>query len=187
MIGAITAGLFSGGAAAGGGTSYESIATATPSGTGTVTFSSIPSTYKHLQLRILARYSSAITTGNILMRYNSDSGTNYSSHYLEGDGASTGANAYTAIAQNYMVNVIGGSSTANAFWASVVDILDYQNTNKYKTTRWLQGYDANGSGFVEFQSGLWQNTAAVSTITFSNNGGWNFASGTHFALYGIKG
>jgi hypothetical protein len=187
MIGAITAGLFGTGAAAGGGASYDSIATSTPSGTGTVTFSSIPSTYKHLQLRILARYSSSITSGNIRMQYNSDTSANYATHYLEGDGASTGAGAYSSITYNYMVNVIGGSSTANAFWTSVVDILDYQNTNKYKTTRWLQGYDANGSGFVEFQSSLWQSTSAINSISFSNGGGWVFAAGTSFALYGIKG
>ena len=178
-------GMFPGVAAAT--NSYESIATSTPSGTGTVTFSSIPSTYKHLQLRILARYSSGITSGNIRMQYNSDTAANYSTHYLEGDGASVGANAYTSITYNYMVNTIGGSSTANAFSALVVDILDYQNTNKYKTTRWLQGYDANGSGFVELQSGLWQSTSAINSISFSNGGGWVFAAGTSFALYGIKG
>jgi hypothetical protein len=167
---------------------FDSIATATPSGTGTVTFSSIPSIYKHLQIRAIYRYGSAITSGNLLMRYNSDSGTNYSTHYLEADGASVGAGAYSSIAQNYMVNTIGGNALANTFEASVIDILDYQNTNKYKTTRWLQGYDVNGAGgFLEFQSGLWQNTAAISTISFSNNGGWTFAAGTHFALYGMKG
>ena len=182
----VISGLLSGGAAAGGGTSYESIATSTATSM-PFSFTSIPSTYKHLQIRYIARVTYGATAGNFIFRFNSDSGSNYSVHYLEGDGSSTGAGAYTSNTYAYAPNVIGATSTANAFEAGVIDILDYQNTNKYKTVRHLKGWDANGSGDVMLLSDSWQSTSAINSITVTNNGGWNFASGTHFALYGIKG
>ena len=76
--------------------SYESIATVTvgAGGSSSISFSSIPSTYKHLQIRSINLSSS--TDNNILMRFNSDSGANYSRHYVYGDGASVGASATTS-------------------------------------------------------------------------------------------
>jgi hypothetical protein len=83
----------------------------------------------------------------------------------------------------YSVNV-AASSTASVFGGIVIDILDYANTNKYKTMRTLSGYDANGSGNVGLFSGLWMNTAAVTSInllTFYDQ----YATYSSFALYGI--
>ena len=182
----VISGLLNGAGAPASTTSYESIATSTATSM-PFSFTSIPSTYKHLQIRYIARLTYAATAGNFLIRFNSDTGSNYSAHYLEGDGAAAGANAYTSIAYAYAPNVIAATSTANAFEAGVIDILDYQNTNKYKTIRHLKGWDANGSGDVMLLSDNWRSTSAIDTITISNNGGWNFATGTQFALYGIKG
>ncbi len=180
MIGAITAGLFSSGVAAST-TSYESIATATGTGSsGTITFSSIPSTYKHLQLRVFANVSS-IDYSHI--RFNGDTGTNYFAHDLFGNGTSAGAQAFTS-----QDNVVGTYTpqTASTYSAAVFDILDYQNTNKNKTVRFLSGYDANGSGYVFFGSGAWNNTAAITSLTYYMASG-NFSTGSSFALYGIQG
>jgi hypothetical protein len=69
--------------------------------------------------------------------------------------------------------------------AGIIDILDYANTNKYKTARSLRGYDANGSGNMSLISGLWMNTAAISNITLTARGG-SVDQYTTFALYGIK-
>jgi hypothetical protein len=158
--------------------SYESIATFTPSGTGTITFSSIPSTYKHLQIRC----SSVPPTGNYTyLRVNSDSGSNYSFHQLEGNGSTASASATTSSNLIYINNY--GATTSPA--VAVIDILDYTNTNKYKTVRSLGGVDSNGSGFVQFRTGAWLNTTAISSITIASDG--NYGSGSIFALYGIKG
>lgn len=162
--------------------SYESIATYTVASSGsinTVTFSSIPQTYKHLQIRAI---NSNATEGNIFMQYNGDTAANYDRHFIYSDGA-------TVAAGSDLSTQSGGftSTTAGQFGAQVIDILDYTNTNKYKTSRMLTGFDNNGSGYIVFYSGLWRNTAAVNQITFVTNSGHTFRQYSTWALYGIKG
>ena len=170
--------------------SYESIATVTvgSGGTSSVSFSSIASTWTHLQLRIMARSSSASSGGTYMtMRFNSDTGTNYSMHDVGGDGSSAFAEAYTTLDQIYVNRVVRDGTTASIYGVMIIDILDYANTNKYKTTRTLGGFDANGSGRIDLDSGNWRNTNAISTITLTaTNGAENFLTNSHFALYGIK-
>ena len=165
--------------------SYESIATVTVGalGAANVTFSSIPSTYKHLQIRGIVR---ELTGGfdQAFMQFNSDTGTNYATHNLNGNGSSAGAGATTTTSSMSVAAIPGVNQSANVFGGTVIDILDYANTNKYKTVRSLSGTDNNGSGYVWFASGLWQNTNAVSTITISTSS--NFVQYTQFALYGVK-
>jgi hypothetical protein len=161
--------------------SFESIATATPSGTNTVTFSSIPSTYKSLQIRFIGNNTAANTLN---LQFNGDTGTNYAQHILEGNGmvVTAGGNASGAITGIYIISL---SSVTNNFSAGVIDIIDYASTTKNKTIRVFSGRDLNGSGIVNLSSGLWLNTAAVSSITLYVPS--NYATGTTFALYGIKG
>jgi hypothetical protein len=163
---------------------YESIATTTvgAGGSSSVTFSSIPSTYTHLQIRYFGRN----TTDNnaaVYMTINGDSGSNYSWHQLFGSGSSLGTQALTS--QTFM-SVGQESSTASVFDAHVVDILDYANTNKNKTVRTLGGWEDNTQGRVFLRSGLWMNTAAISSITLTPSSS-NFAQYSSFALYGIEG
>jgi len=168
----------SGGAAAGG--DYESIATVTVGGGGSssITFSSIPSTYTHLQIRALMLTTSA---ANIVTRFNSDNGTNYAYHELTGSGATAAASGASSTGSPYS----GYTSTQPG--VMIQDVLDYANTNKYKTNRILTGSDANGSGYVIMRSNLWQNTAAINRIDITASGGANFNQYSSFALYGIKG
>ena len=180
MIGAITGGLFSEGTPPVT-NSYESIATVTLSGTqASIDFSSIASTYKHLQVRIYQMNTATATTN---LRINNDSGSNYSRHYLYGGGSSAVGAAGSA--SQTSIGVLYNESTSYAA-VSVIDVLDYQNTNKNKTVRSLMGWDANGSGYVFLYSGSWMSTSAVNQLTFTPDGG-TFAAGTKFALYGIKG
>lgn len=186
MLNNIAALLSGVGAAA---TSYESIATVTvgAGGSSGVTFSSIPSTYKHLQLRMIVREAGTGANGSYVgLRFNSDTGSNYSMHRLLGDGSTASAAAYTTQNTNYLERVASASQSANVFGAIVVDILDYTNTNKYKTIRNLGGWDSNGSGWVTFNSNLWQSTSAVTQIDLGIDTG-NFQQYSHFALYGVKG
>ena len=184
MIGAITAGMLSGGVAAST-NSYESIATAIGTGSsGTITFSSIPSTYKHLQIR-----AAILTTtggGSPYIQFNSDTGANYFNHFLYGTGttATAGANPSTS---NLYYGGANNGTTASHPYVAVIDILDYQNTNKYKTVRVLSGFDSNGAAGQEvgLYSGAWANTAAINSISLSINK--NYSTTTVFALYGIKG
>lgn len=183
----VIAGMLGSGAAVSA-TSYESIATVTLSSSGTVTFSSIPSTYKHLQVRYIARSArTGATTDELAIRLNSDSGANYARHRLTGDGATAAASGQASQTEIAFNQVPTTDSTASIFGTGIIDILDYSSTTKNKTTRALVGQDQNGSGSVRLNSGLWMNTAAVSTVYLFATVGTNFLSGSSFALYGIKG
>jgi hypothetical protein len=117
------------------------------------------------------------------MQFNSDTGSNYTTHYMGGNGSATltgpGAGFQTYI---YAQSSPSSGSTANVFGAGVIDILDY-TTTKAKSTRSQSGYDANGSGLSLPLSGAWVSTAPVTNITLSPSTA--FAQYSHFALYGI--
>ena len=193
MIGAITAGLFGTGYVAPVNTnSYESIATTNPSGTGTVTFNSIPNTYKHLQIRAIFRNSANVGGDDARLRFNNDSSTLYDGHRLYGLGSSTALANFTGVSDTGIpigYNTADGSTGASIFTGAIIDILDYANTNKYKVVRTFDGFDNNGSGSIQVQSGLYRSTTAISRIDLYcfNYGSNNWATGTQFALYGIKG
>ena len=175
--------------------SYESIATTTvgSGGSAYVEFTSIPATYTHLQIRFIARTTHS-GPADCYMRYNGDTGSNYTAHYLRGDGASASAGfAGTSVSTVY-AGKLSYNTTApysNAFSAVVIDILNYKDTNKYKTSRVLSGFDTNGNGtypgFVDFMSGLWMNTSAITSIRLFSGDSANFPEYSSFALYGIKG
>lgn len=166
---------------------YESIATVTGTGSsGTITFSSIPSTYTHLQIRYIGRVTNSDTADNIFIQFNSDTGSNYAWHYLQGDGASTAASGASSQSKILSGRVSAATAASDIMGAGVLDLLDYANTNKYKTLRTLTGQDRNGGGVIVMTSGLWQNTSAVSTITITNGSATNFTTSSHFALYGIR-
>ncbi len=170
--------------------SYESIASFTlGSTTSTVTFSSIPSTFKHLQIRYIARTNTgASNQDQVHMRFNSDTGSNYAWHRLLADGATVNATASSSQTYINTGTAARAGEPSNVFGAGVIDILDYQNTNKNKTTRTLTGEDANSGSdeFIGLYSGLWTSTSAVSQIDIFSTGA-SFLQYSSFALYGIKG
>ena len=172
--------------------SYESISTVTVGGGGlaSISFSTIPSTYKHLQVRYLSRSTrSGSSTDSMSIRFNGDTGSNYARHYLYGDGSSSYAGASTTQTSSNIGTQSAASASANIFGVGVIDILDYTSTNKNKTIRSLSGVDFNGSGEVQLTSGLYFATpAAITSITLlAQTGSANFAQYSSFALYGIKG
>jgi hypothetical protein len=170
--------------------SYDSIATTTvgSGGASSITFSSIPSTYKHLQIRLLARSTDAAGTVNVTTQLNSDTGSNYAWHRIFGNGTTAGAGG-ASTQTNIIIGQISGSTAASGvFGVATIDLLDYKETTKYKTLRALFGFDDNNGGagaVVQLFSGLWQSTSATTTITLNAGGG--FAQYTSAALYGIKG
>jgi hypothetical protein len=176
--------LDSGGAVAGAAGSYESIATVTvgSGGAGTITFSSIPQTYTHLQVRAISRDSIAGTGGYVANVLPNGATPNYF-HWILGDGGTVTAASGAGVIYSGPISPTAGN-TANTFGTGVIDILDYANTNKNKTFRSLFGFDANGIGQIYFASGLYSSTSAITSLTFSSN---NFVQYSQFALYGIKG
>ena len=169
--------------------SYESIATVTvgSGGSSTINFTSISSDYTHLQLRVIARSDQSSVNQELAVTFNGVT-SGYGRHYLRGNGTSASADArgYTDSAY-YLPIVTGNSATSNNFGVIVLDILDYKDTNKFKTIRSLAGYDDNGSGQIYLNSTYFGSTNAISSMSITPFGGFNFVQYTHFALYGIKG
>lgn len=162
-------------------TAYESIATATGTGSSAeINFSSIPTGFKHLQIRGILNDGNA---NDIRVRANTDTANNYSWHQLSGNGSVTSASGGATAA--YIGTTIYANYGTNIMTGFIMDILDYGSTSKYKTFRFFAGNDQNGSGQVYVTSGLWQSTSAINAIRVYI-GANAFTTSTTLALYGIK-
>jgi hypothetical protein len=162
---------------------YESISTVTVGGTSqsSISFTSIPSTYTHLQLRGILLANGASPQ----IRFNSDSNANYSNHLMYGGGTNPpGTGSNTSISAMYIGGSNTGTSSSHPF-VFVTDILDYANSSKNTTMRTLSGVDQNGSGEVSIFSGGWHVTNPVTSVSVITN--VNFTQYSSVALYGIKG
>jgi len=170
---------------------YESIATVLvgSAGASSFTFSNIPQTYKHLQLRIIARTTFNHYDDYLSMRFNGDSGANYTYHGIYAQNATPpaaygGGNSTILSLQR----VAGATAPANTFGIVIADILDYTSANKFKTFKNLGGCENNTQGSVYLHSGVWQNTAAITSVQiFGGNASSTLVQYSHFALYGIRG
>lgn len=152
-----------------------------------VEFTNIPQTYTHLQIRALSRVNGG-DSYQLIAQFNNDTGSNYSFHYLFGNGSvvSTGG----GVSQNHasIGSSSGSSSSANIFSGNVCDILDYTNTNKFKTTISISGSDRNTTPSYAFMpSGNWRSTAPITSIKIFSEASASFVQYSTFALYGIKG
>jgi hypothetical protein len=168
---------------------YQSIATTTvgAGGVSSITFSSIPSTFTHLQLRTSVRntlnYSWSV---NIQL----NGATNYSRRHRMGQDTNSGtpgvfSDASTTLGETF--GTYGSTSTQSLFGGAITDILDYTNTNKNKTIRSISGWNAsNGGGVGLFISSLYETTSAITSLVLTPTSG-NFAQYSSIALYGIKG
>lgn len=163
--------------------------TVSGSSTSSVDFSSIPSTFTHLQLRIFARQtgSAGAVAGSVFVILNNDTATSsYSIHRLIGNGSFTSSDGFaTGSFQAFVSAIPAFSDTTGVFGVAIVDLLDYTNTNKNKTLRALSGYDGNGvGGQAIIGSAAWYSTVAINRITVNAQYG-NFVAGTRIDLYGI--
>ena len=162
--------------------SYDALASTTLSSTAsTVTFSGIPTGYKHLQIRYSLTAAGAADT---TIRFNGDAGSNYSSHLLRGNASAGLAQAYSYTSQSSaFVQFNIGYNTSVA----VIDILDYQNINKNKTIRSIAGWDngTSSNGEMDLWSGAWYNTGAITSLVLTA-ATTTFSVNSTFALYGVK-
>jgi hypothetical protein len=134
----------------------------------------------YTDLRVVINGACDTGAANVLMRYNNDStSTLYSATWLTGDGASatSGRNG----TQNQIILNYYGYLDTTYRTNVLVDIFQYANTNVFKTNISRANNAANGTSA---NTGLWRNTAAITSITFVT-GSNNFAVGTTFSLYGI--
>lgn len=175
--------------------SYESIATGTGTGSSSViTFSSIPQTYKHLQIRAIGKHTgNTFNETSIQIQFNGDTATNYTRHSLIGANSAASADGTASTASILVQNAFLSSRAgyANMFGIGIINILDYTSTAKAKTVRSIAGYDTNGEvnlpGRIVMNGGVWFATpAAITSITLTTiSNSWTTT--TQFMLYGIKG
>ena len=162
---------------------YEPIATTTLGSADTVTFSSISSTYTDLVLVCLARGSYADPLGIVKLRFNGDSGSNYSSTKVYGDGSSAGSGRssnQTAIEAEY---IVGSTGASNSFGLAIFQFSNYSNATTYKS---ILHRCNNAASFVSAGVHTWRSTSAISSIAITESLGTNFAAGSTFTLYGVK-
>lgn len=166
---------------------YELIATTFGTGSSSsIVFNSVPSTYKHLELRIAARTSRALDLDGLNIRLNNDSGSNYASHRLRGDGSTVYSENGTGTS-GWIGFVTGNTAAAGNHGAAIVQVLDYANTNKNKTTQSLSGEHATNFAWLGLFSNVWLSTSAVTSVSVHADSGSNFLSTTRVSLYGIRG
>jgi hypothetical protein len=157
---------------------YAALATVTLGGSdASITFASIPSTYRDLVLVINGN-----TTGNadFGLRFNSDSGANYSFVYMGGNGSGTSSGSNGSETQVVLDAYFWRSSERSTV---VAQIMDYSATDKHKTV--LSRNNVAGGGVDAFAS-RWANTAAITSVEVRvSTGGQSFATGTTLSIYGI--
>ena len=175
-------------------TAFESIATTTvgAGGTSTITFSSIPNGYKHLQIRGIARADVSGSASQAQLQINGDTSlSSYAFHSIVSSGTAVASYGYPTGILPSMSPVLrgtGNTNTANAFGVTIFDILDYASTTKNKTVRTLTGYSSSATGEVQHNSGVWLSNSAVTSLTISwQDTSQKFMQYSQFALYGIKG
>lgn len=157
--------------------------------TASVTFSSIPSTYAHLQLRCFVRDARVDILSSLRIRMNGDTTSNYAYHCNRGDTtnvASADQGRSTGIEFDRVLN--GANSPANSFGILIIDIPDYVSANKYKTVTAIGGAEnaSAGTGVTSYNSGLWNNTSAITSLTIFSPYA-NMLANSRIGLYGIKG
>lgn len=167
---------------------YELITRTTLSGNANyVEFTSIPSTYKHLQIRGSARSNRAGSADDLLLTINGS--TSYSNRRINNDSSTMYAEGGTDTVIHVSRNTLpGANNTANYFLSFVIDLLDYANTTTLKTVKIYSGSDFSTNGGTLFAGGMnLANTNAVTTIRLAEETTASLIAGTSIGLYGIKG
>lgn len=167
---------------------YELISTTVlGSSATTVTLNSIPSTYKHLQIRFTARNDDTGSWDYMRVRFNADTTSTYARHGLNGNGVGVSSDFAQNTAGMTLAKVTANGGPSNAYGVAVLDIFDYTNTSKNKTVRALSGHHGTGARDINMNSGLWPSTSAITSVTFAPVFSANIMTGSRFSLYGIKG
>jgi hypothetical protein len=151
-----------------------------------VTFSSIPSTYTDLVLRMSVRTSSAGTSDVVAIQFNGDTGNNYSYTFLSGNGSSPTSASGSGFGTTYAGQTNGDGSTANCFGSVELYIPLYNSTTNKSTTGYGASEQNSTSAVMRAVSGYYVSSSGISSVTIFSNAGGNLLTGSSFYLYGIK-
>jgi hypothetical protein len=166
-------------------TTFTKIASVTAAGgSSTISFTSIPSTYTDLVIKVSARATYAANFQDINIRFNGST-SGYSSRLLQGDGsaATSANNASSALV--WGANSVSANATANTFSNGEVYIPNYTSAlNKSLSTDAVTENNATAA-YIQVAAGLWSNTAAITSIEMYLGAG-NYVQYSTFTLYGIS-
>jgi len=149
----------------------------------TVEFTSIPSGYKHLQVRWTAKTTS--TVANVEIRFNGITTSSYARHTLYSDTSSVVSEGSSSQTRIVLLNSASRSTTSNAFAGGIMDILDYSSSTKNTTVRALYG-QKDALNNAALATGFLNNTASITSVLFFLASS-NYATNTRFSIYGIRG
>ena len=164
------------------------VITVGPAGATSLEFTNIPNTYKDLQIRAFTRTNRSNNDDQLKVSFNGDTNANYTAHQVYGDGSTATAFGFSTSGLNGQFGAIatGAQSQNNLFGASVMDVLDYSNSNKYKNVKTIAGIEWNGGGYAILNSFLWINTSPITSIRFVPANGTSISQYSSIALYGVK-
>jgi hypothetical protein len=161
---------------------YTALATVTLTGSdSSITFSSIPSTYRDLIFVINGTPADTAYPVHAL-RFNSDSGNNYTYVGMTGNGSSAASGSNSSLSFASLGQAFGIGPGTSSYFSTIAQIMDYSATDKHKTV--LVRNNVSGVG-VEAQADRWANTAAITSVTLITSGGAGFATGTTINLFGV--
>jgi len=162
---------------------YEPIATTTvTTASPAVTFSNIPGTYTDLILVVSVRANSTPTSFGTGIRFNGDTGTNYSRTVFYGSGSSAVAFSDTNQTRFF---VSSGPTAASTFNLIRLNIMNYSNSVKYKM---VLARNDDISDVTSISAASWRSNNAITSITITpfDDNSTGFATGSSFTIYGIK-
>lgn len=153
----------------------------------TIQFTSIPSTYKHLEIRGVGRVNLAGYAQNgCRLQLNGDTGSNYSFQQIYANGSSYGSEGYANQTYGNLGEIASATAPTSVFSPIIIQIFEYTDVNKYKTIKAIGTNDRNGAGQIGVNGSLWRSLSAVTSISlFEPSSSW--IAGSNFTLYGIKG
>jgi hypothetical protein len=166
------------------GSTYTPIATNTlGSASGSVTFSSISGSYTDIVLVANVQRATTAENPSLTLRFNSDTGTNYSMTNLVGSGSTASSSRQSS--QNMMnFSYFSMASASNTFSTFILNMMNYSNSTTYKT---VVGRSGDAAGGTQATAGLWRSTSAITSVTITNDGSpTNFSAGSSWTLYGIS-
>jgi hypothetical protein len=160
----------------------------TPSGVGTITFSSL-GTFTHLEIRYSARSTIASASEDMLYQFNGDTAGNYDVELLYNSSATAAASAEVLASTGGNIgNLPGASATANRAGVGTINIYDYRGTTFNKSVTADNGNalgTASGQLTARIWTGTWRSTAAITSIRLFIGSG-NYVAGSKFTLYGYQ-
>jgi hypothetical protein len=134
------------------------------------------------------RGDNAGTFQDYFMQFNGDTSNAYrrGEYWIRGSQTNpSGLGVNSNLPSVYGGQGLGDQAGANYFASTLLQINDYASASKYKTVDSLTGNQNTSDGFAIWYNGIWENSAAINSISFLNTSPRVFKANTYFTLFGL--